>query len=226
MSERRTSVNQAQLLDSNSHFDVARASSPASFKGVPPRDFQGGETPPKLAAGTAALRQSENCWLLELLDHKGRYESQNGCREGLGCRAALWQMLRKNRHAEVLCHEAEGLIQRGQGCASTKRQFKIGRIVNGERVLSGKRKRFSGGASTGFRVHGDGKLCEQRDGLARRRQRRAAFFSPRCKGRLRFPDANERPPKRLRPSRIPTEPQGPHRQTRRALANSAPVRRR
>jgi len=38
--------------------DVAQASSPASAPGVPPGVRAGGETPPQLAAGTAALRGS------------------------------------------------------------------------------------------------------------------------------------------------------------------------
>src|SRR5436189_2847570 len=38
--------------------DVAQASSPASSAGVPPGVRAGGETPPQLAAGTAALRGS------------------------------------------------------------------------------------------------------------------------------------------------------------------------
>ena len=48
---------------SNSHFHVARASSPASSRGVPTRGASNGETPSELAAETAALRrQNENCW--------------------------------------------------------------------------------------------------------------------------------------------------------------------
>jgi len=38
--------------------DVAQASSPASLPGVSPGARAGGETPPQLAAGTAALRGS------------------------------------------------------------------------------------------------------------------------------------------------------------------------
>src|SRR5438445_6821338 len=38
--------------------DVAQASSPANAPGVPPGVRAGGETPPQLAAGTAALRGS------------------------------------------------------------------------------------------------------------------------------------------------------------------------
>src|SRR5437667_12150525 len=55
---------QAPLDVSNSHFEVAQASSPASSAGVPPGVHPGGETPPELAAGTATLgSQNENCWL-------------------------------------------------------------------------------------------------------------------------------------------------------------------
>src|SRR5688572_19601277 len=42
----------------NGSADVAQASSPASSPGVPPGVGAGGETPPQLAAGTAALRGS------------------------------------------------------------------------------------------------------------------------------------------------------------------------
>jgi len=42
----------------NSLADVAPASLPASASGLPPGVRAGGETPPQLAAGTAALRGS------------------------------------------------------------------------------------------------------------------------------------------------------------------------
>ena len=59
---RRQRVKYANEETSNSHFEVARASSLASSRGVPPRIASNGETPSELAAGTAALRrQNENC---------------------------------------------------------------------------------------------------------------------------------------------------------------------
>ena len=59
-------VKQAADSTSNSHFDVARASSPASSRGVPPRGASNGETPSELAAETAApQRQNENCWPIQ-----------------------------------------------------------------------------------------------------------------------------------------------------------------